>query len=149
MNSIKRVFGSLILLLLPSFAVAQYQDVTSLVGAYAKQKGISHTHLGKGMIWMAKASAPKGAMDGVESIDVLKFDNGVESPLFIKFKASADSLFAAIGAECVVSEPTKKGSMDVFMERKESPTEYMMFTYDSRKGDVGFLWMQGNIPSSL
>ncbi|MFR9636630.1 MAG: DUF4252 domain-containing protein, partial [Rikenellaceae bacterium] len=113
----------------------------------SKRDGVSYTHVGKNMVWMAKAAAPKGAMDGVENIHILKFDNRI-SALYSTFHASADSLFTALGAELVAAEPTKKGSMEVYMERKERPTEYMTFEY-SNKGDTTFMWMSGNLPSSL
>ncbi len=141
------ILSCITLFALPILLFAQ-QSTTSLVESYSAKSNVKYTKAGKAIVWMIKKSAPKGAMDGVESIKILEFKGGASSQEYIAFRAESKALFAKMGAECVSSENMPEGSAEVYMERKQNPTEYMMFMHGDDGSEV-FMLMQGDLPSSL
>ncbi|MFI3332687.1 MAG: DUF4252 domain-containing protein [Rikenellaceae bacterium] len=136
-----------IALLAPTLLLAQ-QSINTLVESYSNVDNVNYTKAGKAVIWMVKAAAPKGSMDGVKSMIVLEFKGGSTSSEYSSFRSKALTIFKQSGAVCVANEDTDKGSMEVYMERKESPTEYMMFMHGDDNSEV-FMLMEGKLPSSL
>ncbi len=138
----------LLLLLTPTLLLAQQSSISSLVESYSNHSSVKYTKAGKAVIWMVKAAAPKGSMDGVKSMTIREFSDGATSSDYRAFRSKAVSIFQQSGAECVASESTDKGAMEVYMERKENPTEYMMFMHGDDGSEV-FMLMEGKLPSSL
>ncbi|MFI3285607.1 MAG: DUF4252 domain-containing protein [Rikenellaceae bacterium] len=144
----KLIYLSFIAILFPVLLMAQHSTVSSLVDSFSERNNVKYTKAGKAVIWMVKASAPKGAMDGVRSMKILEFKGGTKSVEYIDFHTQAMALFAKNGANRVVNEKKDDVSMEVYIEIKENPTEYMMFMHSADDGEI-FMLMEGDLPSSL
>lgn len=136
MNRIKIILLSLCVLL-PSMLLAQsYKDVDELVKAYSNKSDVEYTDANRAMIWMVKAAAPKGAMDGVKSLQILNFKQGSTSAVYKQFRSQAEAVFAATSMEQVEREETDKGYMEVFANPNSKVLEYMMFMFENDSAAV-------------
>ncbi len=107
---------------------------------------VDYIEANKAIIWMVKARAPKGSMNGVDALQLLNFKDGAASSSYKNFREQVTALFDQLSIECITSEMTKEGLMEVFMRREQNPTESMVFTHN-KKGEVMFMWMGGTFPS--
>ncbi|MFI3324392.1 MAG: DUF4252 domain-containing protein [Rikenellaceae bacterium] len=141
-----------LLLLVPTLLVAQPKNsdhkpaaprtANALVEQYSSRKDVEYVKANKAILWMVKASAPKGSMEGVKELEILNFKGGDKTQAYREFRRDAEALFTSLRAECLSKEQTNKGLTEVYAERKRPITQYMMFVHDD-KGDIIFMLMQG------
>lgn len=127
---------------------AQSKPLKSLIKNYSEVEGVTYTEAGKSVIWMVKTAAPKGSMDGVERLTILQFKDGHNSKDFTAFRAATMEICREHEILCAAREKTKKGSIEVHMQRSESPKEYIMFMSGDDGSEV-VMYMEGELPSSL
>ncbi len=143
-----KVILLLMLLAMPISIYAQHKSLSSLMKSYSENEEVSYTEAGKSVIWMMKAAAPKGSMEGVKKLTMLQFKEGRESSSYISFREACDRYFAETGMMCVSREDAKKGgTMEVYMRREESPKEFAMLM--DMDGNLMFMLMEGSFPSSM
>ncbi len=132
-----------LLLLTPTLLLAQPKSAAALVERYSTRNDVEYVKANKTILWMVKASAPKGSMEGVKELEILNFKGGDTSPAYREFRRDAEALFASLGVTCASKEKTEKGLTEVFVEPGRPVTQYMMFVHDDQKGDKIFMLMQG------
>ncbi len=131
-----------LLLLAPTLLLAQPQTTKTLMERYSTRSDVEYVKANKAILWMVKASAPKGSMEGVKELEILNFKGGNETKAYRDFRHDAEALFASLDAKCVSKERTEKGLTEVFIAPERPITEYMMFIHDD-EGDIIFMLMQG------
>lgn len=131
-----------LLLLIPTLLAAQPRSVSALMEKYSTRKDVEYVKANKAILWMVKASAPKGSMEGVKELEILSFKGGDKSHAYREFRNDAEKLFHTLDAKCVSKERTEKGVAEAFVESKRPVTQYMMFVHDD-SGDTIFMLMRG------